>query len=72
LVAAGADRRRGFDLDQLLQRPTYELADQIDAIAGLQRGQQIRQGRLDEISRNAARAGTAAADVGVAAGAVAG
>ena len=32
-VAAGADRRGGFDLDQLLQRPTGKLADQIDAIA---------------------------------------
>ena len=46
-VAAGADRRRGFGLDQLLQRPAGQLADQIDAITGLQRGEQVGQGRLD-------------------------
>ena len=50
-VAAGADRRGGFDLDQLLQRPTGELADQIDAIGRLQRGQQIGQGRLRQSHR---------------------
>jgi hypothetical protein len=31
-VAAGADRSRGFGLDQRLQRPLGNLSDQIDAV----------------------------------------
>ena len=50
-VAAGADRRRGFGLDQLLQRPAGELVDQIYAVGYLQRGEQIGQGRLRQSHR---------------------
>jgi hypothetical protein len=35
LVAAGPDRSGGLGLDQLLERPTRQLADQIDALADL-------------------------------------
>jgi len=50
-VAAGADHAGGLGFDQLLQRPAGKFADQIDAIAGLQRSQQIGQGRLRQSHR---------------------
>ena len=47
-VAVGADHARGFELDQLLQHGADRLADHVNAVAGAERVQQLRQGRLGQ------------------------
>src|SRR5690606_41857065 len=47
-VAGGADHLGGFDLDQLLEHQADRLADQIDALAGAERVEQLGHGRLKQ------------------------
>ena len=47
-VAVGADNPGGFELDQLLQHGADRLADHVNAVAGAERVQQLRQGRLGQ------------------------
>jgi len=46
LIAGGADPLRGFGFDQLLQHELDRLADQVHAITGTERLEQLRHGRL--------------------------
>ena len=45
-VTAGADPFSGFGVDQGLERPLGELADQVGAIADTERVKQFGQGRI--------------------------
>jgi hypothetical protein len=47
-VAAGADPLGGFGFDQLLHHHPDRLTDQIDAITGAERIEQLGQGRLGQ------------------------
>jgi hypothetical protein len=47
-VTLGADHARGFELDELLQHGADRLADHVNAVAGAERVQQLRQGRLGQ------------------------
>jgi hypothetical protein len=48
LIATGADHLGGLDLDQLLQRDTDGFTDQVDAVTGAERLEQLGQGRLGQ------------------------
>ena len=48
LIPAGADHLGRLGLDQLLQHDAHRLADQIDAVTGTERVQQLGQGRLGQ------------------------
>mgnify|MGYP006976737093 CR=1 FL=1 len=48
LVTLGADHARGFELDELLEHGADRLTDHVDAIAGAERLEQLRQGRLGQ------------------------
>jgi hypothetical protein len=45
-VAAGADHLGRFHLDQLLEHEAHGIADEVDAVAGSERVEQLGQGRL--------------------------
>jgi len=45
-VTTRAHRGSRFELDQFLQRPTRQLADQINTIAHLERSKKFGQGRI--------------------------
>src|SRR5579875_443288 len=51
LVAAGADLLGGLSLDELLQGPLGELTDEIGAVSGAERVEQLRQGRIGQSHR---------------------
>jgi hypothetical protein len=46
LIRCGADLLGRFDLDQLLQHESNGLADQVHAVTGAERVQQLGHGRL--------------------------
>ena len=48
LIGCGADPFGGFELDQLLQRDADRITDQIDAIPGTERLEELGQGRLGQ------------------------
>ena len=48
LVALGADHAGGFELDELLQDGADRLADHVDTVAGVERLEELGQGRLGQ------------------------